>query len=167
MKKVLIATISSIILGTTLISCGREATNVSIEKEVNIKTSKIVENIKNDIKDDLRPTAIVEKNEIYDRYYISDDDIVDVTIENGRINTGLELIAVIKVKEGKMDNVREAMEKIIEDKRQSAFYPGEEEAVENSKIITKKDYIALFILPDEEDKGIMDAAIKSFEGCIK
>lgn len=167
MKKILVATLSSVILGTTLVSCGDEKVNTSIEQQVNVQTSEIVEDIKNEIKDNIRATALVEDDEIYERYYINSADVLDITIENGMINTGLEIIAVAKVQDGKIDNVKEAMEKIIEDKRASAFYPGEEEAVENTKIVTKDNYIALFVLPDEENVGVMDKAIKAFEDSIK
>lgn len=93
--------------------------------------------------------------------------MLDITVENGTINTGLELIAVAKVKDGKIENVKESLEKIIDDKRVSAFYPGEAEAVENAKIVTKNNYIALFVIPDEEGLGLVDTAVKAFENSIK
>lgn len=167
MKKILVATLSSVILGTTLVSCGDEKVNTAIEQQASVQTSEIVENIKTEIKDNIRATALVEGDEIYERYYINSDDVLDITIENGMINTGLEIIAVAKVQDGKIDTVKEAMEKILEDKRASAFYPGEEEAVENAEIVTKDNYIALFVLPDEENVGVMDTAVKAFEDSIK
>lgn len=166
MKKILVATLSSIILGTTLISCTDTKTNSKIEESVSISTSQIVEDIKKEIGDNIRKTALVEDNKISEIYHINMDDVSDITIENGTINTGLELIAIAKVEEGKMENVKESLEKAIEDKKTSAFYPGELEAVEEAKIITKNDYIALFVIPDEEGLGLLDIAVKTFENSI-
>lgn len=167
MKKILVATLSAIILGTTLVSCTDTKTDTQIEESVSVSTSTIVDNIKSEIEDNMRATTLVEGDEIYERYYINSDDVLDVTIENGMINTGLEIIAVAKAKDGKVDTIKKAMEKIIEDKRVSAFYPGEIEAVEEAKIVTKEDYVALFILPDEEGVGVIDKAVEAFENSIK
>lgn len=166
MKKILVATLSSIILGTTLVSCTDTKTDAQIEQNVSISTEEIVDNVKKEIEDNIRKTALVEENAISEIYGIDMEDVLDITIENGTINTGLELIAIAKVEEGKMSSVKEALEKIIEDKRVSAFYPGEVEAVDEAKIVTKNNYIALFILPDEDELGIIDTAIRAFENSI-
>ncbi len=166
MKKVLVATLSSIILGTTLVSCADTKTNSKIEESISVSTSEIVEDVKKEIGDNIRKTALVEEEKISEIYHIDKDDVIDITIENGTINTGLELIAVAKVEEEKIDSVKESLEKVIEDKRVSAFYPGELEAVEEAKIVTKNNYIALFVIPDEEGLGLVDTAVKAFENSI-
>lgn len=166
MKKILVATLSSIILGTTLVSCSDIKTNSQIEESSSVSTSEIVEDIKKEIGDNIRKTALVEGDKITEIYHIDSNDVLDITIENGTINTGLELIAVAKVEEGKIENVKESLEKVIEDKRTSAFYPGELEAVEEAKIVTKNNYIALFVIPDEEGLGLIDTAVKAFESSI-
>lgn len=166
MKKVLVVTLSSIILGTTLVSCADTKTNSKIEESISVSTSEIVEDVKKEIGDNIRKTALVEEEKISEIYHIDKDDVIDITIENGTINTGLELIAVAKVEEEKIDSVKESLEKVIEDKRVSAFYPGELEAVEEAKIVTKNNYIALFVIPDEEGLGLVDTAVKAFENSI-
>ncbi len=112
MKKVLVATLSSIILGTTLVSCADTKTNSKIEESISVSTSEIVEDVKKEIGDNIRKTALVEEEKI------------------------------------------------------SEFYQIELEAVEEAKIVTKNNYIALFVIPDEEGLGLVDTAVKAFENSI-
>ena len=84
------------------------------------------------------------------------------------INTGLEVVAVVKAKEGKVDAVKDSLEKVIEDKKASAFYPGEPEAVEAAQLKVNGNYVGLFIIPDyEEGQNNAEKAAKVFEEALK
>lgn len=69
------------------------------------------------------------------------------------LNTGIELLAVVKAKKGKVEDVKLALEKVKDDKKEAAFYPGEGEAVDNAEIKTVDNYVGLFIIPDYDQSG--------------
>lgn len=114
----------------------------------NVSTASIVENIQNQI--EMKRTEIVENTTAYEAFYLNDDMVEEATIARGTINTGIETIAVVKAKKNKTGDVISAFEKYKEDKKASAFYPGEAEAFENAEIKEEDDYVGLFIIPDDE-----------------
>lgn len=144
MRKRIGIILSSILLATTFVGC-------SSEKGASVATSTIVENIKGQI--EMRSTAEVTDELLSEMFYLNSDDVEEATVEKGQVNTGLETIAVVKAAEGKTDAVKEALEKVKEDKKASAFYPGEAEAVESAEIRVVGDYVGLFIIPDLDETG--------------
>lgn len=119
--------------------------------EKNVSTASIVESIHNEI--ELRKTEAVDEAVTSEMYYLGDDIVEESTIERGVINTGIELIAVVKAKEGKVEDAKMALEKVKDDKKQSAFYPGESEAVDSAEVKVVDNYVGLFIIPDYDESG--------------
>lgn len=146
--KILIIVMTLGILGGAA-GCGKTA------NEKNVSTASIVQSIHDQI--EMRRTAAVDTDQVYDMYNLSDDMVEEATIEQGVINTGIETIAVVKAKKDKVQDVESALQKVLEDKKSSAFYPGESEAVENADIVTVGNYVGLFIIPDN-DTELEDAA---------
>lgn len=167
MKKLLIATLTAMMIGSTLVACGSDNSgNESGQVEVaNVKTSDIATKIKEEI--ELRPTGPVEGQQASEMFHLNLDDVEEFTIEQGMMNSGLETIAIVKAKDGKVDAVKEALEKVKEDKKAAAFYPGEPEAVEASSVEVVGNYVALLIIPDyEEGAGNSAKANKIFKDAV-
>lgn len=168
MKKLLIAGLTAIMLGSTFVGCGaKDSGSESGQVEVsNIKTSDIVSKIKEKI--EMRAMGPIEGEQASEMFHINLDDVEEFTIEQGMVNTGLETIAVVKAKDGKVDAVKEALEKVKEDKKNAAFYPGEAEAVESATIQEMGNYVGLFIIPDfEEGQKNSEKAIEIFKEALK
>lgn len=161
MRKKIGIIISTILMSTMFVGC------TSKEDTASVATSTIVENIKGQI--DMRATAEVNEELLPEMFYLNSDDVEEATVEKGQINTGLETIAVVKAVEGKTDTVKESLEKVIEDKKASAFYPGEAEAVETAEIRVVGNYVGLFIIPDLDETGenYSQKAADIFEEALK
>ncbi|MEG1254294.1 DUF4358 domain-containing protein [Clostridium sp.] len=163
MKKIVSILLSGImILG--LVGCSSSGSKDEDVK--NVLTADIVGNIKEGL--EMRATGPVEGELAETQYYLNLNNIEEYSIENGMINTGLEAIAVIKAKDGKVDSVKESLKKVIEDKKVAAFYPGELEAVESAKIEVVGNYVALLLIPDyEEGQKNTEKAVEIFKEALK
>lgn len=164
MKKIISTLISTLMVGAILIGCSSKGAD-SVEGK-NVPTADIVNKIMEEI--ELRAMGSVEGDLAKEQYHLNLDDIEEFSIQNGMINTGLESIAVIKAKEGKVDSVKDSLEKVKEDKKAAAFYPGEEEAIKASEIKVIGNYVGLFIIPDYEDgQRNAEKAVSIFESTLK
>ena len=143
------------------------STNINNDQPRHASIPSIIEKIKNEL--ELRTMEVVEGDLVSEKYHLNMDDIEEQRIESGVINTGLETIAIGKAKDQKIDSVKEAFEKVIEDKRASAFYPGESEAVDEAEIRVVGNYVGLFIIPDYEEGSENNAqkAVDIFEKALR
>ena len=133
-----------------------------------VSTASIVESIQDQI--EMRYTERVDEVVTKEMYYLPDDYVEESTIERGVINTGIELLAVVKAKKGKVEDVKLALEKVKDDIAESAFYPGEEEAVNKAEVTVVDDYVGLFIIPDEEEEegeNLSEKAAEIFEKALR
>lgn len=167
MKKILSSVLIGLFIVTALVSCtsSSEGNKGQKENQTKVSTKEIVDKILDEVP--MRKTVSIEDNEATEKFHLNLEDLEDYSIESGVINTGLETIIIVKSKEGRVDSVKKSLEKVIEDKKESAFYPGEAEAVEATKIEVKGNYLGLFIIPDEENEGLVDKAVNIFESKIK
>lgn len=148
MKKIM-SFILALMLVMGLTGCSAKGNGDDSSKDVS--TNVLVEKVKENI--EMRNTAKVNDDLAEMQYYINPDDVEEFTIENGTMNTGLEFLAVVKAKEGKVEEVKESLEKVISDKKASAFYPGEAESIAGAKVDATGDYVMLFIIPDYDETG--------------
>lgn len=163
MKKIVLSLLAAMIIGASVIGCSQKDAGGDSK---NISTSDIVTNITGKV--ETRPMGPIEGELAKEKYHLVLDDVEEYSIQNGMINTGLEAIAVVKAKEGKVDSVKASLEKVIEDKKRDAFYPGEPEAVEASEVKVIGNYVGLFIIPDyEEGENNAQKAMEEFESSLK
>lgn len=164
MKKIIISLLTTLMIGTAITGCSTKGLEGNSTK--NISTSDIVSKIKEEV--EMRITGPIEGELAKEQYHLNLDDIEEFSIENGMMNTGLESIAVVKAVDGKVDSVKESLEKVIEDKKAAAFYPGELEAVEAAELKIIGNYVGLFIIPDsEEGQKNSEKAASIFETSLK
>lgn len=149
-----IAKLLTVVMTIGLLSgCGISSSNN------NVSTASIVESIHEQI--DMKRTEALDNDTAYEMFYLSDDVVEEATIEKGMINTGIETIAVVKAKKGKLEEVKNAFEKVKADKKDSAFYPGESEAVDKAQIKVKGNYVGFFLIPDDEEESESDSESNS------
>ncbi|MFR1710219.1 MAG: DUF4358 domain-containing protein [Clostridium sp.] len=165
MKKIISILLTGImILG--LVGCSSQDGDSNQNTNKNVPTSEIVNSIKEGI--EIRMTGPVDEELVKNQFHLNLDDVEEYTIEKGMVNTGLETLAVVKAKEGKVDSVKASLEKVIEDKKAEAFYPGEAEAIEGAKIQVVGNYVGLLIIPDyEEGLNSSQKAIDIFNEALK
>lgn len=164
MKKIIISLLATLMIGSAIMGCSSKESKDEATK--NISTSDIVNKILEEV--EIRATGPVEGDLAKEQYHLNLDDIEEFSIQNGMINTGLESVAVVKAKDGKVDSVKASLEKVKEDKKAAAFYPGEPEAVEAAEIKVVGNYVGLFIIPDyEEGQKNSEKAVAVFESSLK
>ncbi|MGL5647419.1 MAG: DUF4358 domain-containing protein [Clostridium sp.] len=166
-KKVVLLILAVAMTSTIFVGCGGDNSNsgsgTAQEQVKDIEIDKVVENIKGKV--ELRSLGKVDDEQAKEILKLNLDDIEEYVIEKGMINTGLETIAIIKVKDGKMENVKKSLE---EYKGSMRPYPNEEEFIKNAKFIEKGNYLGFFIIPDyEEGQGNMNKVIEEFENSFK
>lgn len=167
MKKLIgkMLTIIMIFMMFAITGCSKSAINRDQPRHVSIPS--VIEEIKRKV--EIRPTQVVEANLVSEKFYLNMNDIEDHIIETELENSEIETIAIVKAKNGKVDSVREAFKKVIEDKRTNAYYPGQSEAVEEAEIQVVGNYVGLFIIPDYEGslKNNTKEAVDIFLNALK
>ncbi|MBE6072328.1 MAG: DUF4358 domain-containing protein [Clostridium butyricum] len=165
MRKILGKIITIVMIIGMITGCSNSVMNK--DKPRHVSTAEVVEKIKSGV--ELRATQVVEGDMLSENFHLNMDDVEEATIETGVVNTGIETIAVAKAKDGKVDSVKEAFEKVIEDKRANAFYPGESEAIDDAEIKNVGNYVGLFIIPDYEqgNKNSAEKAVDIFEEALR
>lgn len=89
--------------------------------------------------------------------YHIDLNVVDeyAITETGR-TPGPGLIVMVKAKDGQLEQAKANIEALKQDKIGNAFYPAEQEAAENAKIVEDGNYVGLFILNSEVEQTAID-----------
>ncbi|MPQ45039.1 DUF4358 domain-containing protein [Clostridium tarantellae] len=169
MKKILVSVLAAIMLGSTLTACGKSNTEkpgASSGKEdtINISTKEIAEAINEKIQ--VRMPQPVDDNMAKDLFQLNLDDVEEYNIISTGISPGVDTIAIVKAKEGKVENVKTSFEKYLEIKKQPPVYPVDLETLESAKIEEKGNYIALLITMENEGVNV-DTASKIFNEKLK
>lgn len=163
MKKIILSLLATLMIGATVMGC---SSGGDAENTANVPTTDIVNKILEEV--EVRMVGPVEGELAKEQYHLNLDDVEEFSIQNGMINTGIESIAVVKAKSGKVDSVKKSLEKLKEDKKAAAFYPGEPEAVDAAEIKVIGNYVGLFIIPNYEDgENNAEKAMSAFEDALK
>lgn len=150
MKKILSVILAGVmVLG--LVGCGSKDGDSSATKDV--PTADLVNTVLENEEIQMRMLGPVEGELAETTFHLKLDDIEEYTIQKGMMNTGLETVAVIKAKEGKVDAVKASLEEYLKDLKALALYPGEPEAVEGAALETAGNYVILTVVPDYDETG--------------
>lgn len=150
MKKILVSLLVAAMVGATLTGCGSKTeggNGAAVEQTSNVSAKEVVDKM---LEQNYIPMPMVlDEAQAKEMYNINLDDIESYEIaETGRM-PGVGFIVVAKAKEGKVDAVKAAVEKIKEDKVGAAFYPEEKEIAEKATVEVNGDFVSLFILNEE------------------
>ena len=151
MKKILISVLAATMIGAFFIGCTSNSEPSKVqESQVNLSIN--AEEMANKLVEEgfvVMPIAVDEAmaEEIY---HLNLDNVEEYGIaETGR-SPGNSLVMIVKAKEGKVDSVKDSLNKVLEDKIGKAFYPEEKEIAESSEVEVNGNYVSLFILPNEQ-----------------
>ena len=112
MKKILSVILAGVmVLG--LVGCGSKGGDSSATKDV--PTADLVNTVLENEEIQMRMLGPVEGELAETTFHLKLDDIEEYTIQKGMMNTGLETVAVIKAKEGKVDAVKASLEEYLKD----------------------------------------------------
>lgn len=165
MKKFLISVLAAAMIGATLTSCGAKDNNGTKVEQSNINLSMSASDMTNKLVDSgmvIMPMP-VDDQMAKELYHLNLDDVEEYGISETGRSPGNALIIIVKAKEGKVESVKESLDKVLEDKIGKAFYPEEKEIAESSEVKVKGNYVSLFILPQDQ----LEEANKIYEGEFK
>lgn len=143
MKKILISGIILVMMSSVFVGCS------SNNKDINSNlTSKEIATQLVD-KGYIRAAREIDDAMAEEMYHLNLNDVEDYAIYETGISPGPGFIMIVKAKDGKVEDVKNSMEKVLEDKVGSAFYPDEQTAAENATIEVDGNFVALFLLNSE------------------
>lgn len=165
MKKFLISVLAAAMIGATLTACGAKDNNGTKVEQSNINLSMSASDMTNKLVDSgmvIMPMP-VDDQMAKELYHLNLEDVEEYGISETGRSPGNALIIIVKAKEGKVESVKESLDKVLEDKIGKAFYPEEKEIAESSEVKVKCNYVSLFILPQDQ----LEEANKIYEGGFK
>ncbi|MCQ2969586.1 MAG: DUF4358 domain-containing protein [Clostridium sp.] len=142
MKKVLISGLMLAMVSSALIGCGKTTEVNSNITAKEIASQMIEENY-------LRAPMEASDSMASELYHLNLDDVENYAIYETQISPGPGFIMIVKAKEGKLESVKNSMEKVLEDKIGNAFYPDEREIAEKATIEVDGNFVSLFLLNSE------------------
>lgn len=169
MKKTFLSVLAAILIGGTFISCGTEKPNTEADakqnKDINIKES--VTKIETEV--GMAMPGDMSEQDLKDVYGMNMDNIEEFQGRNAMVMPGIDVIAIFKAKDGKVDDVKADVQKILEKKKADAYTPILQDAMNQAKIVVNGNYVGLFILQsDPEGTEInSDKAEAIFNGFFK
>lgn len=152
MKKFLISVLASVMIGSTLNSCGfRDISSTNSKKygiELSISASDMTKKLVD--KGMVSMPMPVDDKMASEIYHLNLDDIEEYGISETGRTPGNALIIIVKAKDGKVESAKESLDKVLEDKIGRAFYPEEKDILDSSDVMVRGNYISLFILPKDQ-----------------
>ena len=163
MKKILVSVIMATMIGATLVGCGGEKSTGNSSKIEQQADNVSVKDIVTSLEEYIPMPIEADEATAQEVYYINSDDVEEYKIVECGRSPGVGFAMVVKAKDGKVDAVKELMEKVLLDKVGAAFYPEEREIVENAKVEANGNIVSLLIFDNE----VREDAMKKFEEAIK
>lgn len=143
MKKILISGLILAMMSSVLVGC---SSNSDIN---NLTSNEIASQL---IDQGYVPMPMeIDEAMAQEVYHINLDNVEDYAVyETGR-SPGVGLIVIAKAKEGKVEDVKNSMEQLLQDEIGNAFYPEEKETAEQATIEVDGNFVSLFILNSDVD----------------
>lgn len=162
MKKLLVSILVAAMVGATLTGCGSkgEGNGNSSEQTSSASAADIVNTLQEKY---IRMPMPVDEATAKDMYHINLDDVENYGIAKTGISPGNDLIMVVKAKEGKVDAVKAAADKVKEDLVGNAWYPDEKDAAEKATVEVNGNFVSIIMVNDE----VAADAKKDYEELIK
>ena len=156
MKKILISGLILVMMSSVLVGCGK---NSDVSSNITSKeiAKKLIE------ADYLISPKEVDSDMVEEVYHLNLDDVENYAIYETERRPCPGFIMIVKAKDGKVENVKNSMEKVLEDKVGQAFYPEEQEVAENATIEVDGNFVSLFLLNSEVEAD----AEKMYNNLIK
>lgn len=152
MRKFLISVLAATMIGATLTACGGQKDNTSKVEQSNVSMSMSASEMTNKLVEAemVRMPMPVDDQMVNELYHLNLEDVEEYGIAETGISPGNSAVIIVKAKDGKVDSVKESVDKILEDKIGKAFYPEEKEVAESSEVKVKGNYVSLFVLPKDQ-----------------
>ena len=169
MKRIFVSILTAILIGGTLVSCGeaKQKENINVQEVTNINTSDLASKIEQEL--GMVKPGEVTKEELKEIYGVNTDNIEEYSMKQAMIMPGIDVLGIFKAKDGKIDELKSDMQKIIDAKKDQAYTPILQDALKEAKVVTHGNYLGIFILQGELDsEGTnSDKAVEIFNSSFK
>ncbi|MBC8570001.1 DUF4358 domain-containing protein [Zongyangia hominis] len=166
MKKLLAVLLAAMMTVTLFAGCAQKEGSSSSasqpqskdELKEGVKLSDIVQKIDEEI--GIAMPGDLTKEMLADMYDIGEDMVEDFSGKFAQVIPGVDEVVVIKAKDGKVQDVKAALEKRKEARIEEQYLPDMKEKAELGRVVVKGNYAALLIVGDSEkglDKEIQKA----------
>ena len=151
-----------LIASTSLFACSKENNEPGVEVSEETGVAQAIINEYNEKQFIQMPLEISDK-EAKEVYHIDDECIEEYGISLSGIQPGSGFALIVKAKDGKLEEAKNIVIQVKQDRIANAFYPMEQESAENAEVIEKGNYLALLILSDD----YKEEALEIFQNSIK
>lgn len=150
MKKLVIGALVALTVGGTFAGCGSDkpATETATP-DLKIDLTASVEGLVE--KFPIRMPGDVTDQDLKDVFKINMDNINSFAMKQCMMTPGIDVIGIFEAKDGKVEDVKADLKKILETKEVAAYLPPEKEALENAKIVSNGNYVGIFLVEGEEE----------------
>lgn len=142
MKKILISGLILVMMSSALVGCGKSS-DVSSNMTPKEIATKLIE------ADYLVAPMEIGSDMAEEVYHLNLDDVEDYAIYETERSPGPGFIMIVKAKDGKVEDVKNSVEKVLEDKIGQAFYPEEQDVAESATVEVDGNFVSLFLLNSE------------------
>ena len=139
MKKILVTALVATMLTISLIGCGGDP-------YADVSPKAIVQQLETEY---VRMPMPVDEAMAQEMYHINLDDVEEYAITKTGMSPGVGFAMVVKAKDGKVDAVKEAVDKVLADQVNAAFYPDEKEIAEAAEVKVDGNIVSLLIFHSE------------------
>lgn len=170
MKKVIICALIAVVSLGTFTACTSDkkdsASGTDQEQVVQINIKDELAKLETEFP--IRVSGEITNQDLKDVYGMNIDNIEEFALKQSMITPGIDVMGIIKAKSGNVEDVKSDAQKIIDVKKNSAYLPGEMEALENAKIVSNGDYVGIFLIQGEaQGDNIAQKASESFNNLFK
>lgn len=157
MKKFAAVLMIALAATTAFVGCSGEETKTENSPVAQVEKAPLEDLLNEMLEQNLvRMPMPVDETLAQEAYHIDLNVVDEYAIAETSISPGPGLIVMVKAKDGQLEQAQANIEAIKQDKIGSAFYPAEQEAAENAKVVVDGNYVGLFILNSEVEQTAID-----------
>lgn len=168
MKKWMTLLAAAICCGALLTGCGSKGGDSSGAASPEMKDGQTVQTVVDQIAAEIGVAmpSDVDENFLKDICYISPEDTVEYAGKIAIVNTSSDNVIAVRAAQGKVDAVKDGLQKRLEDVRKSfeMYLPEQYEKAQKGQVIVKGDYAFLLILGESGESA--DADMEKAVGII-
>lgn len=157
MKK-LLKSLSLILVCTSFVACGTKSSNTSELKD-GLTAKDVVQKVEE--KAPMQMPMEFDEELAKDIAKLDLDNVEDYAITKASVIISADIAAVVKAKDGKVEEVKATLQEMLDTEKNNAYLPEQKEKVENAVLKEKGNYVILLINQD------VKAAEAAVDKCFK
>lgn len=157
MKK-LLKSLSLILVCASFVACGTKASNSSELKD-GLTAKDVVQKVEE--KAPMQMPMEFDEELAKDIAKLDLDNVEDYAITKASVIISADIAAVVKAKEGKVEEVKATLQEMLDTEKNNAYLPEQKEKIENAVLKEKGNYVILLINQD------VKAAEAAVDKCFK